>query len=127
MKPAKIVVTKFEKTYYQSYWMKCIEHVLDYSSPLDVEGIGYYSLFYMPEEKVWYQNSYKLGGDYSKYERDKDFKLREAYFNQMKILSKRIEYDLDNDDEKLKLHSNIYIPKNPNNDEEQEYSDYDFF
>ena len=126
MKPAKIVRTPFDKTYYQSYWLKCIERILDYRSPFEPDGIGYYCLFYMPDAKVWYQNSYKHGHEHCRYEKDLDHKERESYFNVMKILAKRVEYDLENDDLKLHLHAQIYARhKNPLIDED--YSDYDNF
>ena len=52
----------------------------------------------MPEQKTFYEKSYKHGGEFKAFEKDSDFLEREEGFCSMRVLMKHLELDVINDD-----------------------------
>merc|ERR1712048_37599 len=93
------------KDYYSSYWMTCIDNTLKIYDITDIDDIGYYSSFAPLNlddcDKVY---SHKQGGEFKKFEQDKDHQERESVFREILKLWRKFDYDIDNDDARLHNH-----------------------
>ena len=111
IRPPRNITTVWGKVYYVSYWIRCIDKILDLDYEFDIltcPPIGYYNIVDgMPSTSSFYEDSYVLGGEFEKYESDQDFRDRERLFNTMNILAGRVEYDINHDNNTLDTHLEV--------------------
>lgn len=103
-KPSKILKNDFGKDIYSSYWKKCIERILKEDDFTETVDVGYYTLFYMDHIMMAQYSSLPIGGGACEEDFGSDFMKNEKILKNIYNFWKKVDYDIDYDDNRLHNH-----------------------